>query len=388
MSLTTRKSGQALRFGTIGIRGYGGAVYSRLAEQHIKEVDGIQFVAACDPSPQECSTLINKYREVDIKIVRSADELFAMDLDAVWLPLPIHLHREYTIAALERGIAVICEKPAAGCVQDVDAMISVQKKTGLPVLVAFHHLFDPVILDANNTLASGRLGKIKRAVVYGCWPRSSQYYLRNDWAGRKRIGQRIVNDSPACNAMSHYIMLALFLSGSTPGAAAEVKHVQSYLYRAANIENYDTISMRITTTSGIEVDVHLTHASRTEVTPTVRVYTERGHINVTDNRNIIIEHDGDCERIPCNNQSHYLIAPTLVGLIQGKVESYEPASLANVRQHVMACELASQNTSVIDIDSGTLTPAGDLQDNEYSVIKDIEAMIMECVHKGQLLDTL
>lgn len=388
MSATQGNGGSVLRFGCIGIRGYGGVVSDLLAQHHADGADGIQFTAACDPFPDECPETIAKLRNLGVKVLHNADDLLAMDLDAVWLPLPIHLHKEFTVAALESGKAVICEKPAAGCVEDVDAMIVAQKQAGLPVLIGFQHLFDPDVQAAKQTLLQGRLGKIKRAVVYGCWPRTKQYYSRTDWAGRMSLGQRVINDSPASNAMSHFIMLALYLLGPTAGGVAEVKSVRSHLYRAANIETYDTISMRITTATGVEIDIHLSHASQTVVTPTVLVQADNGRVCMVDGESMLIECGNERTQRTWEGNSRNRIAPTLARIIRGEMDGDPVASLDNARQHVLACELASSGASVEEVSPKILKQGVSCPGGEGTAISDLEIMISDCVRNGRLLTDL
>src|SRR5205823_2302430 len=99
-------------------------------------------------------------------------------------PVPIHLHRRFTELALAAGKVVLCEKPAAGTVQDVDAMIAARDRSGLPVAIAYQHMYDPGILELKRRLLASDLGKIRSATVMGCWPRDSVYFSRNGWAGR------------------------------------------------------------------------------------------------------------------------------------------------------------------------------------------------------------
>lgn len=358
-----------------------------LTQHHQNPDDKIQFVAACDPELEACAEQVDQLRSIGVETLQSADDLLALDLDAVWMPLPIHLHHEFTIKALSAGKAVICEKPAAGCIHDVDAMIEARDRAGLPVLIGFQHLFDPSVAGIKDLLVNRRLGRIRRAVVFGCWPRTQQYYARNDWAGRRSIGRHIINDSPASNAMSHYIMLALYLLGPTACRAAGVKRVQPYLYRANRIETYDTISMRITTADDLEIDIHLTHASERELAPTVTIQAEHGGVRLVDGQDILINDGVNQKHVP-RQDGRRRIATTLAKLIRGEAADDQTASLENAREHVLACELASTNTTVIDVPPAFLKRKVKHHDGEGTAINDIEVKISECVRNGRLLNTL
>src|SRR5665213_934650 len=167
-------------------------------------------------------------------------------LVAVWLPLPIDLHRTFTEKCLMAGKAVLVEKPAAGSIDDVDAMIAARDRTGLLTAVGFQNLFDPAVWAVKKRLLDGAIGQVRSASVLACWPRSQAYFNRAPWAGKLQHNGVWVLDSPANNAMAHFLNLALFLLGSTQVDSANPITVEAELYRANSIENYDTCSVSYT----------------------------------------------------------------------------------------------------------------------------------------------
>jgi len=92
---------------------------------------------------------------------QSYEEMLASDLvDVVYISLPNHLHTEWTIKALEHGKHVLCEKPLALTVGDVDRMIKVSQETQCVLSEAFMYRHHPQTKIVGEWVRSGRLGEI------------------------------------------------------------------------------------------------------------------------------------------------------------------------------------------------------------------------------------
>ena len=65
------------------------------------------------------------------------------EIDAVYISLPNQLHAEWTIRALEAGVNVLCEKPFAITMDEVDAMIAAANRTGKVLAEAFMYRHHP-----------------------------------------------------------------------------------------------------------------------------------------------------------------------------------------------------------------------------------------------------
>ncbi len=92
----------------------------------------------------------------------SYEELLAdPEIDVIYNPLPNHLHAEWTIKAVEAGKHVLCEKPLALSVEQVDAMLSAAQRTGKVIAEAFMYRTHAQTLKARELIEAGRLGKVK-----------------------------------------------------------------------------------------------------------------------------------------------------------------------------------------------------------------------------------
>ena len=83
------------------------------------------------------------------------------EIDVIYNPLPNHLHAEWTIKAVEAGKHVLCEKPLALNVDEVDAMESAARKHGRVVAEAFMYRHHPQTLKVQELVKSGSLGTLK-----------------------------------------------------------------------------------------------------------------------------------------------------------------------------------------------------------------------------------
>jgi D-xylose 1-dehydrogenase (NADP+, D-xylono-1,5-lactone-forming) len=82
------------------------------------------------------------------------------DVDVLYVPLPNHLHVEWAIKALDAGKHVLCEKPLALSVADVDRLADACRRTGKAAAEAFMYRHHPLTHAAQAFVAGGRLGRI------------------------------------------------------------------------------------------------------------------------------------------------------------------------------------------------------------------------------------
>ncbi|HSG44838.1 MAG TPA: Gfo/Idh/MocA family oxidoreductase [Anaerolineales bacterium] len=83
------------------------------------------------------------------------------DIHVIYNPLPNHLHAEWTIKAVETGKHVLCEKPIALNVGEVDAIMSAARKHGRVVTEAFMYRHHPQTLKVQEMVRNGSLGALK-----------------------------------------------------------------------------------------------------------------------------------------------------------------------------------------------------------------------------------
>lgn len=92
----------------------------------------------------------------------SYEELLAdPTIDAVYIPLPNHLHKEWTIRAAEAGKHVLCEKPLALDAMEATKMVASCDKAGVVFAEAFMYRYHPRYTMIRDVISSGEIGDIR-----------------------------------------------------------------------------------------------------------------------------------------------------------------------------------------------------------------------------------
>jgi predicted dehydrogenase len=299
MNASTLSSVAPHRFVVVGLGGYGLVHIDAirwLAAQRLATLAGVVALELDRTAQPEMTASLARE---GVQLFDSVDHFLAsgFSADILTIPIGIHMHVPLSIAAMRAGLHIYCEKPAAATVQEVDEMIAVQRSTGRTAAVGFQHIHSHSIKELKARIVDGRLGAVRRASLFCGWPRSRQYYARNEWAGKLRVGPDWILDSPANNAHAHYLMNLLYLCEADPKRAAIPRKVRAELYRANPIECPDTVQIKIELEDGARIHCFLTHANATPAGPSARLECERGKVYwETDNGKTIIRYrDGTTE---------------------------------------------------------------------------------------------
>jgi predicted dehydrogenase len=105
-------------------------------------------------------------RELGIpKAYGSYEELLAdPEIDAIYNPLPNHLHLQWSVKAAEAGKHVLCEKPITMSAAECRELIAARDRTGVRMAEAFMVAVHPQWLRARELARSGRIGKLRSIV--------------------------------------------------------------------------------------------------------------------------------------------------------------------------------------------------------------------------------
>lgn len=371
-----------IKIALIGISGYGKVHFScarQLAARGLAEI-AAAVVINPDQVPNELAVL----RQNGTKIYSSTDAMFADfsgRLDLVCIPTGIAFHEPMTIQALANGANVLVEKPAAGSCAAIRRMMDAEQSSGKFVAVGFQHIYAREIQFIKHYLLTGRLGKVKRVVCKGLWPRDDQYYSRNNWAGRLSAADGTpILDSPVNNAFAHYLNIQLFLSGDEFERSAHAVSVEGALYRARKtIETFDTCALRFTTDSGIKIQTMLTHAAAKNSNPVIRIECENGSVywKLDESWNILSA-DGRILYSGLVEAPHSDMFTDMVRRISG--EQTFCCTLAIAMEHTHCIELLTNTLTPIAVNES----ATRLEPNGQFVLDRVEEVFAEGFRRSLL----
>jgi predicted dehydrogenase len=100
-------------------------------------------------------------------------------IEAVYIPLPNHLHTEWTMKAAEAGKHVLCEKPLGMNAAEVRKLIEVREKTGVKIQEAFMVRTHPKWLAVRDLVKSGRIGNLNAISMFFSYFNVDKSNIRN-----------------------------------------------------------------------------------------------------------------------------------------------------------------------------------------------------------------
>ena len=139
----------------LGIVGYGGM--GGFHHRNASKIEGVQVVGAYDIDPVR----VQVAEESGLRGFSSLEDLLACeDINTVLVAVPNDCHMEICIAASNAGKHVICEKPAALNVDELDQMIAAAGRNGKLFTVHQNRRWDEDFLVAEKIAKSGQLGRV------------------------------------------------------------------------------------------------------------------------------------------------------------------------------------------------------------------------------------
>ncbi|HET7770187.1 MAG TPA: Gfo/Idh/MocA family oxidoreductase [Chloroflexota bacterium] len=180
-------STQPARFGVIGIKGAGKGHLA--AVQALAGEGRAQLAAICDIDESAARKAADAAGEssggAKPTPYRNYQQMLSGErLDVVCIATPHYLHAPMTIAALQAGAHVLCEKPIAISVSEADQMIETAQRAGMRFAVGHQGRFSPSALAAKRLIGpEAETGELVRVAWLSGGIRTQAYYDSGDWRG-------------------------------------------------------------------------------------------------------------------------------------------------------------------------------------------------------------
>ena len=184
------------------------------------------------------------------------------DIDAVYIPLPNHLHPEWTISAAAAGKHVLCEKPLAMTSAAAAQMVEACQGAGVILMEAFMYRLHPSWLAVRDVVRSGRIGELKSVQSWFSYYNDDPANIRNI---REVGGGALYDIGCYCVSLSRLLF------------EGEPRNVKATVVRDPEM-GVDTLTSAI-----LEFDdgvATFTCSTRTETDQRVHIYGTRGRVSV------------------------------------------------------------------------------------------------------------
>lgn len=144
-----------LRLGILGC--------AKIAHQFARDVAGCEAVQTVAVASRQADKAQAFARQFGIARAHDSYEALLADpqVDAVYIPLPNHLHATWAMRAAEAGKHVLCEKPLTLGLADAQAMFAAARRHGVMLLEAYPYYFQPQTGDMLALLHSGAIGEVR-----------------------------------------------------------------------------------------------------------------------------------------------------------------------------------------------------------------------------------
>ncbi len=243
----------------------------RIGERHaaLMQKSG-RLLSVCDNIPERADRMAASYQTgafYEIRdLITSAEK---PDVAAVCTPNG--LHAVHTIALLNAGIHVLCEKPMAISLSDCKNMIAASKANNRKLFIVKQNRFNPPLQALKQCLEQGRLGKIYSIQVNGFWNREADYY-KDSWRGTLAL-----DGGTLFTQFSHFVDLLYWLIGDLKSAQA----ILSNYAHEGMIEFEDTGMVLLEFENGVTGTLNYTvNSFEKNMEGSITVFGEKGTVKV------------------------------------------------------------------------------------------------------------
>ena len=243
-----------------------------IAPRHIKEIMRVgSLVAVCDINPERLSDYMNTYH---VKGYSSFEEVINENnfADIIVVCSPNGYHAGQSIAAMQHGYHVICEKPMAIKSEEAKAMLEVALLNNRSLTIVKQNRFNGPIVQLKEWISSGDSGQVYSISMNCLWNRNNEYYSNSTWRGTIALDGGILYTQ-----FSHYIDFLYWIFGEVD----EIKSIHSNVHHQGLIQIADQGVVALHFKSGVIGTLHYSiNAFEKNMESSLTVVAENGNVRV------------------------------------------------------------------------------------------------------------
>jgi predicted dehydrogenase len=145
MLRAAKGNGGPVRIGVVGV-GVMGSNHARV----LADLQDVRLVGVADPDNEHGDAVGSA---LGCPVVDDIDRLFDLGVDAISIAAPTHLHHDLAIAAIERGIHVLVEKPIGSSAAEGRAIVAAARRKNVTLMVGHVERFNPAVQSIKDALA-------------------------------------------------------------------------------------------------------------------------------------------------------------------------------------------------------------------------------------------
>ena len=146
--------------------------------------------AVVDPSPAAMAVAA----QAGVPLYATLDALLAQDRpDGVLLATPNALHVPQVLQCIKAGLPTLVEKPIATTVAEGQTLVDAAERSGVPVLIGHHRAHSPIMVKAQQVVASGQLGRLVTVMGSATFYKPDHYFDDGPWRREAGGGPILIN---------------------------------------------------------------------------------------------------------------------------------------------------------------------------------------------------
>lgn len=283
----------------IGIAGTGWIV-EKVYIPILTNLSGVKIVSFFEPVEGRRTEMKSKYQFRQYSFFENYDDFLQSNIDCVIVATPNYTHEELSVKALEKGLDVLCEKPAALSEKEINRVIEAAKKGHAVYMPGFVNRFRQDVRTVKELIDSNRIGEIKE--IKAGWLRKGGIPRLGSWFTKKELsGGGVLFDLG-----SHVLDICLMLLGTS---FKEREVTLKSVYKNESLRNSAAWFENRESTNNIVMDV--------ESTVFATIKAQQQNLKVALSWNAPVK--GDCTYFYINGTKGKIVFRTLFGYSTNKL---------------------------------------------------------------------